>query len=436
MKIYLVGGAVRDEIMGRISHDNDYVVVGGSQAEMLSLGYEQVGRTFPVYLHPVTREEYALARTERKTGNGHTGFEVHFTPDVTLEEDLARRDLTINAIAKDLDTGEYIDPFGGMKDIEHKRLKHVSEAFMDDPLRILRLWRIQAQLGDGWGIDAGTGTLVEMGKHRLEEISGERHWKEMEKALYSDNFKQYAEHLASPTGGLGWDSDYNALPELAALRGVTQPAEHHPEGDAYIHTIRCLEECDHYSVSPLVKFAVLCHDLGKRSTFDEFGNLHGHEEAGVPIVKALCERLHVPNEYRDLALVVTEHHTRVHCIESRSGQSPAKPKTIMKLLEMTGSLKSKERTYHLATACLMDMCGRGQYSGVMPLYPQFHKLLFARDKAMCVDAKAITRKLIDEKGPGEHIGEFIRVARIEAIRQAIKDFDAMENLLSVLKKEV
>lgn len=420
MKVFLVGGAVRDEIIGRAVHDRDYVVVGSTHEEMISLGFKQVGNSFPVYLHPQTGDEYALARTERKTGKGHTGFEVHFTPDVTLEEDLSRRDLTINAIAKDIETGEFIDPFGGIKDIEHKRLKHVSEAFMDDPLRILRLWRFRAQLGPEWGIDAATGTLIEMGKHRLEEISGERQWKEMEKALQSNNFKLYIEHLASPTGGMGWHSDYNAFPELAVLRGVEQPAEWHPEGDAYIHTIRCLEECDYYGMSPMVKFAVLCHDLGKRYTHDKYGNLHGHEAAGVPIVKALCERLKVPNTFRDLALVVTEHHTQMHCLEGRNGAKDATAGSIYELLLNTGALKDNQRAMDFALACYMDMCGRGDSGRRQPEYHQYHKFMTIRDHVSAMDTKAVTDKVVREKGPGVHVGEAIRIAHLHAVREGIK----------------
>lgn len=426
MKVYLVGGAVRDEILGRPVHDRDYVVVGSTHDEMISLGYKPVGNAFPVYLHPETGEEYALARTERKTGVGHTGFEVRFTSDVTLEEDLYRRDLTINAIAKDLETGEYIDPYGGLKDIDHKRLKHVSHAFSDDPLRILRVWRLQAQLGADWGIDAGTGTMIEITKHRLEEISPERQWKEMEKALHSNNFKQYAEHLAKPTGGLGWHSDYTVMPELAVLRGVEQPPQWHPEGDAYIHTIRCLEECDYHSVLPTVKFAVLCHDLGKRSTYDEFGNLHGHEQAGKPIVEALCNRLKVPTEYRNLAMVVTEHHTRVHCIEGRNGTKDATPGTIYKLLVNTGSLKDAGRAHDLATACYMDMCGRGEFTVHKPEYNQFHKFLFIRGMVGFLDTKAITKAIVEKKGPGIHVGVAVEQARIRAVGSAITEFNILQ----------
>ncbi len=412
MKVYLVGGAVRDGLLGRPVHDRDYVVVGATHEEMIEKGFTQVGAAFPVYLHPETKEEYALARTERKVGDGHKGFETFFSPDVTLEEDLSRRDLTINAMAKDMVTGEIIDPFGGKHDLENMILRHTTSAFMDDPLRILRLFRFKAQLGKGWTVMTDTAALCYNSRHKLAEISPERKWKEMEKALNSNHFKSYAEAMAV----LG------ELPELDALRGVEQPEEHHPEGDAFIHTLLCLEQADKFKTDPWVKFAVLCHDFGKAITFRKYGNLLGHEEAGLEPVRTLCERIRVPNEYRDIALYVTEQHTRVHCIIGRNGQKNAKPRSVMKIFEAAGNVTS-QKTYNkvaaLADACFCDAKGRGPKKALLE-YPQGHLLLDAFEAVYRLDTKSISSAMLEKGKSGPDIGEAIRVARIDAIRSVMK----------------
>lgn len=412
MKVYLVGGAVRDGLLGREVHDRDYVVVGATHEEMIDKGFTQVGAAFPVYLHPETKEEYALARTERKVGDGHKGFETFFSPDVTLEEDLSRRDLTINAMAKDIVTGEIIDPFGGKQDLENKILRHTTSAFMDDPLRILRLFRFKSQLGSKWEIDPSTYHLAFKNRHKLEHISAERKWKEMEKALNSNHFSFYAKSMAK----------IGELPELAALLGVEQPAEHHPEGDAFIHTILCLEQADKFKTDPWVKFAVLCHDFGKAVTFRKYGNLLGHEEAGLEPVRTLCERIRVPNEYRDIALYVTEQHTRVHCIIGRNGQKNAKPRSVMKIFEAAGNVTS-QKTYNkvaaLADACFCDAKGRGPKKAMLE-YPQGHLLLDAFNAVYQLDTKSISSAMLEKGKSGLDIGEAIRVARIDAIRSVMK----------------
>lgn len=411
MKVYLVGGAVRDGLLGSPAHDRDYVVVGATHEEMIEKGFTQVGAAFPVYLHPETKEEYALARTERKVGDGHKGFETFFSPDVTLEEDLSRRDLTINAMAKDMVTGEIIDPFGGKHDLENMILRHTTSAFMDDPLRILRLFRFKAQLGNSWSIDHETYRLAYNNRYRLAEISPERKWKEMEKALQGRNFMDYAYHLAQ----------FGELPELDALRGVQQPAEHHPEGDAFIHTLLCLEQADKYSVAPEVKFAVLCHDFGKAITFRKYGNLLGHEEAGLEPVRTLCERIRVPNEYRDIALYVTEQHTRVHCIIGRNGQKNAKPRSVMKIFEAAGNVASQKtciKVTALADACFCDAKGRGPKKAMLE-YPQGHLLLDAFKAVHQLDTKRISSAMLEKGKSGVDIGEAIRVARIDAIRNVL-----------------
>lgn len=411
MKVYLVGGAVRDGLLGRPVHDRDYVVVGATHEEMIEKGFTQVGAAFPVYLHPKTKEEYALARTERKVGDGHKGFETFFSPDVTLEEDLSRRDLTINAMAQDITTGEIIDPFGGKHDLENMILRHTTSAFMDDPLRILRLFRFKAQLGNSWSVDHETYRLAYNNRYRLAEISPERKWKEMEKALQGRNFMDYAYHLAQ----------FGELPELDALRGVQQPEEHHPEGDAFIHTLLCLEQADKFKTDPWVKFAVLCHDFGKAITFRKYGNLLGHEEAGLEPVRTLCERIRVPNEYRDIALYVTEQHTRVHCIIGRNGQKNAKPRSVMKIFEAAGNVASQKtciKVTALADACFCDAKGRGPKKAMLE-YPQGHLLLDAFRAVHQLDTKSISSAMLEKGKSGVDIGEAIRVARIDAIRNVL-----------------
>lgn len=417
MEIYLVGGAVRDELLGRRVNDRDYVVVGATHEQMIAHGFKQVGAAFPVYLHPTSGEEYALARTERRVGDGHKGFETFFSPDVTLEEDLSRRDLTINAMAKNLKTGEIIDPFNGQTDLRRKILRHTTDAFMDDPLRILRMFRFLSQLGDGWKVAGPTWYVAFENRHRLAEISPERKWKEMEKALNTRDFMQYAESM----------STFGELPEMYELIGVQQPKEHHPEGDAFAHTLRCLEECDRYSMSPQVKFAVLCHDFGKAVTWKEHGNLLGHEAAGVPVVRAFCERMRVPKVYEELALVVTEFHTHVHTMIGRNGQNDMKPASVMKLLERTGSLKNHRRCVDLANACSMDAAGRGLPKSWLKPYPQADMLLACEAAVATLNVKPISARLLERGVPGVRIGEAIRVERIDAIRKTLRELKGMRN---------
>lgn len=408
MQIYLVGGAVRDGILGRPVHDRDYVVVGSTAEEMLEKGFVQVGADFPVFLHPVTGEEYALARTERKSGVGYKGFTTHFSPDVTLEEDLARRDLTINAMAQNLETGEIIDPYGGMEDIQFKMLRATTDAFIEDPLRILRLFRFKSQLGKAWRINHTTAQLAWEHRKELEHIPAERKWKEMEKALNSRDFMFYASMMAS----------IGELPELQALADVLQPAEHHPEGDAFVHTLLCIEKADQYAASPEVKFATMCHDLGKAPVYEKYGRLLGHEEAGVPIIEALCARMKIPNKFRDIAKYVAANHTRVHCFLGRDGSQNAKPKTVMKVIEAAGNLNADlthEKVYALADACWFDAKGRGPTKEDED-YFQGHMLLDAFTAVTKLDVKSISAKMVENGVKGPAIGEAIRVARIAAIR--------------------
>lgn len=361
MKVYLVGGAVRDELMGVESKDRDYVVVGSTHEEMISLGYEQVGAAFPVYLHPETKEEYALARTERSTGDGYHDFEVMFSPDVTIQDDLSRRDLTINAIAKDLETGEYIDPYGGIRDIRKGVLRNVSAASMrEDPLRIYRLARFLARFGGKFIVDHSTMFICESAKATLEALPKERKMAEIRKCFEDQSLDNRPSLMIDMLCNLG------EMPEVANLRGVLQPAAHHPEGDAYVHTLLCLDYSQRLMSAPDVKWAVLCHDLGKVQYF-KHGNLHGHESYGLPYVEKFSQRFGVPNKWLDLALRVCEDHTRMHRICEMT------PKKVFDLLERLRATKAKDQQFALKfmEACLCDARGRGPEK-MFDIYDQPH----------------------------------------------------------------
>ena len=280
MKIYLVGGAVRDILMGREPSDRDYVVVGSTPEEMESAGFKQVGKDFPVFLHPDTGEEYALARTEMKDGVGYNGFSVDFSPEVTLEEDLSRRDLTINAIAFDMDTCEFVDPFNGQDDIKNKVLRKVSDAFGDDPVRVLRLARFLARFGEEWEVDYYTEALCHRLMHKeSEHMTAERVWAETHKALDEYDSHLFFEFMCKfDTKWFSW---------LKQMRDVPQPKQHHPEGDVFIHTMLSLRQAE--DLLPCTKFAVLLHDIGKYYCMKENGTLHGHEKEGVRYVEEVCD---------------------------------------------------------------------------------------------------------------------------------------------------
>lgn len=361
MKIYLVGGAVRDELMGVESKDRDYVVVGSTPEEMLALGFTQVGAAFPVYLHPETKEEYALARTERSTGPGYHDFEVVFGPEVTLREDLERRDLTINAIAKDLETGEYIDPFNGMLDIDEGVLRHVSATTLrDDPLRIYRLARLLARYGGDFRVDENTMFLAEKAKANLLALPKERKFAEIQKCFSDQSPRNKPSLMIDMLCHLG------EMPEVANLVGALQPAAHHPEGDAYVHTLLCLDYAQSIMSGPDTKWAVLCHDLGKVQFF-EYGNLHGHEVSGLEFVASLSERFGVPNKWAELAHRVCEDHTRLHRIND------LKPKKVYDLIERLRATKETASAMKFMEACICDARGRGPEK-MFDVYDQPHVL--------------------------------------------------------------
>ena len=352
MKIYLVGGAVRDEILGYPFTEKDWVVVGATVDDMLAAGYQQVGKDFPVFLHPDTKEEYALARTERKTTAGYKGFEVHASPDVTLEDDLVRRDLTINAIAKD-ENGEYIDPYNGIADIENKILRHVSGAFLEDPVRILRIARFQARYAHlGFRIAEETMGLMNdmVTAGEVDALVPERVWQEMKKALSERTPGAFITSLRD-CGAL-----QRILPELDCLFGVPQPEEHHPEIDTGIHTLMVLEQACLLSDEADVRFAALLHDLGKGTTPKKEWPRHiAHEARGADIVKKVCQRLRIPNEYRDLA----ERTARFHLHYHRALE--LKPATVIKTLEQLDAFRKPERFEKFLLASEADARGRPGY---------------------------------------------------------------------------
>ena len=400
MQVYLVGGAVRDRLLGRPVSERDWVVVGARPEELERLGYLPVGREFPVFLHPETREEYALARLERKVAPGYRGFSTEFSPTVTLEEDLRRRDLTINAMAQSA-TGEIIDPYGGRTDLEARLLRHVSEAFVEDPVRVLRVARFAARYAT-LGFRVAEQTLALM--HRMSEsgelgaLVPERVWQETERALGETRPEVFFETLRA-CGALAV-----IFPELAALFGVPQPAKWHPEIDTGAHVMLALRWAAEAGLSTPARFAVLTHDLGKAlSTPERWPSHHGHEEAGVPLIEALCTRLKVPNAYRELAVLTARFHAQVHRAEQlRAG-------TVLKLLEATDALRRPDRFDELLRACEADARGRAGLEG-QP-YPQAGYLRRARAAAAAVALTSEEREGLT----GADIGQKIRAKRLQAV---------------------
>jgi len=349
MKIYRVGGAVRDKLLDYPSDENDWVVVGSSPEEMVELGYQPVGQDFPVFINTKSGEEYALARTERKSGHGYQGFAFHTAPDVSLEDDLIRRDLTINAMAEGHD-GSIIDPHGGQQDLANKVLRHVSDAFTEDPLRVLRVARFAARYHHlGFSIAPETLQLMTeiSASGELQHLVAERVWKETDRALCERSPDIYIQVLRD-CGALAL-----LFPEVEKLFGVAQRADYHPEVDTGIHILMSLQQAARLSDSSPIRFSVLVHDLGKGITPDHVLPSHsGHEARGLPLVKDVCDRLKVPNEHRQLAMVVTEFHLLCH------KAFELKPETILKLLKAIGALKSSSRLDDFLTCCEADARGR------------------------------------------------------------------------------
>jgi tRNA nucleotidyltransferase (CCA-adding enzyme) len=402
MEIYLVGGAVRDRLLGRPYTEHDYVVVGALPDDLVALGYRPVGKDFPVFLHPQTGEQYALARTERKTGPGYYGFATHFSPDVTLEEDLARRDLTINAMAQMAD-GTIVDPYGGRRDLDARLLRHVSPAFVEDPLRVLRVARFAARFAPlGFAVAPDTLELMQriVASGELQALVSERVWVETERALGEDRPAVYFEVLRS-CGALA-----QVFPEIEALFGVPQPQKWHPEIDTGVHTMQVLEVAASLSRETTVRFAALAHDLGKGLTpRDQWPGHIGHEASGALLIEQMAGRLRMPNEHRELAVLVARHHARVHRVAEQ------RPGTILELLEMTDAFRRGDRFERFLLACEADARGRGPELRLAP-YPQAALLRSVLAAASAVRLPA--EVLAQEKGP--IIAERLRAARIAAIR--------------------
>lgn len=402
MKIYSVGGAVRDELLGLPVKDHDYVVVGTTPEAMVAQGFRPVGKDFPVFLHPATHEEYALARTERKSGHGYRGFQIFASPKVTLEDDLARRDLTINAIARDTE-GRLIDPFNGAADIEARVLRHVGPAFVEDPVRILRVARFAARFG--FEIAPETMALmrrmVEDGE--ADHLVAERVWQEFARGLMAEQPVRMFGVLRA-CGALA-----RILPELDALFGVPQPALHHPEIDTGDHTMRALT-CAAVGNEPLeVRFAVLVHDLGKGNTpQDQWPQHIGHEARSLPLIEALCDRIRVPVACKELALAVAKWHTHVHrALELRD-------ETLLRVLEQCDAFRRPERFDAMLRASECD--ARGRLGLEDRSYPQAERMRHAARAASAVDAGAIARGAAKP----EQIKSLVHQARLAAIRAALR----------------
>lgn len=404
MKCYIVGGAVRDRLLGLPVKDRDWVVVGATPEAMLARGFKPVGKDFPVFLHPHTHEEYALARTERKVGRGYHGFTFHAAPDVTLEEDLIRRDLTVNAIAQD-DDGTLIDPYGGVADVRAGVLRHVSPAFAEDPVRILRLARFAARFG--FTVAPETQALMQqmVANGEVDALVAERVWQELAKGLMTDSPSRMLLTLRD-CGALA-----RLLPEVDALFGVPQRADYHPEIDTGDHVMRVLD----YSASqnqPLpVRFAALMHDLGKaRTPADVLPRHIGHEPRGEAPLLALCERLRVPAECRDLARITALYHTKVHTAFQ------LRPDTVLGLLRDCDALRRPERFAQLLAACVADARGRLHFEQCD--YPQADYLATMLAAAQAVDAGAVAKACPDKK----NIAQAVDAARVAAIAQAKKTY--------------
>lgn len=397
MKTYLVGGAVRDKLLGYPVKDRDWVVVGATPEEMIERGFKPVGKDFPVFLHPETKEEYALARTERKSGKGYKGFTFHTSTDVTLEDDLQRRDLTINAIAED-ENENLIDPFGGETDLKEGILRHVSPAFIEDPLRVLRIARFAATLG--FKVAKETMRLLTeiSDSDELNALVPERVWTETEKAMAGKYPARFILVLRS----------CNALaklfPEIEALFGIPQPENYHPEIDTGLHTIMSLNQSTRLSDDPLIRFAVLVHDLGKGNTPKaDWPSHHGHEGRGVKLIEKLCDRYRIPNKYRELACKVSRHHLDCHRIIKM------KPATVLKKLEQLDAFRRPERFKQFLLACEADARGRAGFEDRD--YPQADFFLNAFKAAKEIDS----RSLQEQGFEGKALGQEIKKRQIENI---------------------
>lgn len=400
MICYLVGGAVRDTLLGRPVTEKDWVVIGETPESMLNLGFRPVGKDFPVFLHPKTKEEYALARTERKTAPGYKGFSVHAAPDVTLEQDLLRRDLTINAMAMTPE-GQLLDPYGGQHDLEQRLFRHISPAFAEDPVRILRIARFAARYAQlGFTVAEETRILMQdmVNNGEVDHLVPERVWAELVKALNEPNPAAFFNTLRS-CGALT-----RILPELENLFGVPQPERYHPEIDTGIHSLLSLEQAALLSPKAEVRFAALVHDLGKAlSPKEHWPHHHGHEQNGLPVLEQLCNRLRVPNAFKTLALQVMHYHTHSHRV------SELRASTLTDMLANLGAFKANNSLEDFLLACEADAKGRTGLEHIP--YPQADFIKRAAVAATNID----TRPVLQSGLKGEKIGEAIRRLRIQAV---------------------
>ena len=401
MKTYLVGGAVRDKLLGLPVKDRDWVVIGATPKKMIEEGFEPIGENFPVFLHPKTNEEYALARTERKSGKGYKGFVFYSSPKVTLEDDLKRRDLTINAIAED-ENGELIDPYGGEADLKNGILRHVSPAFVEDPLRVLRIARFAACFG--FKIADETIKLLHIisKSNELDTLTPERVWSEMEKALAGKYPTRFILALRS----------CNALkilfPEIDALFGIPQDKKYHPEIDVGRHTLMALNQSVQLSSDPIVRFSVLVHDLGKATTpKEQLPNHDGHETRGINIIDSFCERYKIPNKYHDLAACVSEFHIDCHQIQEME------PKEILERLEKLDAFRRPERFKKFLIACESDSRGRAGFEEKE--FPQAKYFLNALEISRGVNVDLLANKSLK----GKELGEALRKERIKILEEAL-----------------
>ncbi|OMG70888.1 multifunctional CCA addition/repair protein [Burkholderia ubonensis] len=409
MRIYAVGGAIRDELLGVPVQDRDYVVVGATPEQMVAQGFKPVGKDFPVFLHPRTHEEYALARTERKTAAGYHGFQFYYAPDVTLDEDLARRDLTINAMAREVSpdgslAGPVIDPFDGQADLRGRVFRHVSDAFVEDPVRILRIARFAARF-TGFAVADDTLALMRrmVDAGEVDALVAERVWQELARGLMEARPSRMFEALRE-CGALA-----RILPEVDALWGVPQRADYHPEVDTGVHVMMVVDHAAKQGYSLGVRFAALTHDLGKATTPEDVLPRHiGHEGRSVDLLKPLCDRLRVPNECRDLALVVAREHGSMHRVMEMGAAA------LVRLFERTDALRKPARFAEMVQACEAD--ARGRLGLQTQPYPQAERLRVALVAARGVDAGAIARGVGADTAK---IKDAVHRARIQAVARAL-----------------
>ena len=412
MQIYMVGGAVRDKLLGRPVNDHDWVVVGATPEQMLELGYLPVGRDFPVFLHPETREEYALARTERKSGRGYRGFVVQSSPDVTLEEDLSRRDLTINAIAASaygISAGGIFDPYSGARDIEARVLRHVTESFREDPVRILRVARFAARFTDFTVAPETMQLMREMVQHgEVDHLVPERVWQELARGLMEEKPSRMFEVLRA-CGAL-----QVLLPEVARLWGVPQRAEYHPEVDTGVHLMMVLDMAARLSAPLTVRCACLAHDLGKGTTPAHVLPRHiGHEERSARLLRTVAERLRVPVDCRETADVVAREHGNIHRSSALSAAA------LVRLLERCDAIRKPERFTEILLACECD--ARGRLGFEEAAYPQRQRLAAALQAVQAVVTRDIAARAAAQGITGPQVGKLIHQARVDAVAHWLRE---------------